>query len=288
MRMLLLGAALLLATAAAPAQDEKILRSLSVEETEALLKKLDIDFTKVDAKLTGTTLYDFKRNNFSVRFHNFEGKDVMLDAVFPPLAIERVNDWNMKAKFSRATLQRDPKGAFTTLESNLDLAGGVTDSAVRQFVQTFDEEIRLFAKFSGQSSSDDQVFTPITAQKIEDLLRGLSLEFRKKESGETTAYEFEVDGRKFRLTNFAGKDVMMDTRYKRIAPEHVNRYNLEKKFVRAVGYDVKGDQFTALESNLDCEAGTTVGILRYFLLGFTEDARHFDRYAKDKSNTAAK
>src|SRR5438270_433108 len=132
MRGLLIGAAMLFLVSAGRAQDDKIVKSLSPEETEAFLKKLEVEFKKVDAKVPGVTLFDFKRKNFSMRFHNFDGKDVMLDALFPAMPLERVNEWNTKAKFTRATLQRDAKGVFVTLESNLDLIGGVSEGGFRQ------------------------------------------------------------------------------------------------------------------------------------------------------------
>ena len=53
----------------------------------------------------------------------------MLDAVFRKLPFDRINEWNRNAKFSRAVLQTSPKGDYTTLESNLDLIGGVTEGA---------------------------------------------------------------------------------------------------------------------------------------------------------------
>jgi hypothetical protein len=281
MRALLIGAAVLFLASAGRAEEDKIVKSLSPEESEAFLKKFEIDFKKVEAKIAGVNLYDFKRKNFSMRFHNFEGKDIMLDALFPALPLERVNEWNTKAKFTRATLQRDTKGVFVTLESNLDLIGGVTEGGLRQFFANFEDDARLFAKFSGEGGSDDQIFSPVSEEKVDAVLKGLGFTFQKKELSGGHTYDFEFDGRKFKLTNFGGKDLMIETRFKKIPLADVNRYNLEKKFVRAVGYDGKSEPYTSLESNLDCEVGTTVGILRYFLLGFTEDAKNFAKYIQE-------
>ena len=281
MRTFLVGVAILLVAQPTLAQDDKVLKSLTSEQTEAFLKKMEIDYKKADSKAAGTHLYDFKRKTFSMRFYHFDGKDVMLDAVFPAMPLDRVNDWNIKAKFSRATLQRDTRGPFVTLESNLDLLGGVTEGTLKQFVLSFEDEVRLFAKFVGGASDDDQIIAPVTDEKLEGVLKSMNLEAAKKESKAGSVYEFDLDGRKFRLTNFGGKDIMMESAFKKLALEDVNRYNLQKKFIRVVGYEVR-EPHSALEANLDCEVRTTVGILRYFILGFTEDAKNFAKYVQEK------
>jgi len=283
MRSMALCVVLLLA-GVAHAQEEKIFKKLTPEETDELLKKFDIDFKKVDSKTPGTYFYDFKRKNFEVRFYHFEGKDVMLDAVFPKASIERVNEWNIRAKFSRACLQRNPKGEYVTLESNLDLVGGVTEGAFKQFFLSFDEELKTFAVFLGESKADEVVFRPVTPEKLEAILKGMGIVAKKGmiKDGSGEAYEFEVEGLKMRLVNFGGKDLMIDAHFPKIALEDVNRYNLEKKFIRAVAYDVAGKQSTALECNLDCEAGTAAVILRTFVVGFVDDAKTFAKYVESK------
>jgi hypothetical protein len=273
--------ALVSAVPSVRADDDKVFKSLTPEQTEAFLKTMEIEFTKPESKAAGTSMYDFKRKTFTMRLYCFDGKDLMLDAVFPVMTLERVNDWNIKAKFSRATLQRDQRGPFTTLESNLDLLGGVTEGTLKQFVLSFEDEVRLFAKYAGTAVDDEQVFAPVTDQKLEDILKSMSFEFTKKESKSGTLFEFEFETRKFRLTNFGGKDIMLDTAFKKIPLEDVNGYNLQKKFIRVVSYD-RVEPRTSLEANLDCEIGTTTGILRYFILGFTEDAKSFAKYVQTK------
>lgn len=227
-------------------------------------------------------MYDFKRKSFTMRLYHFDGKDIMLDAVFPVMPLERVNDWNIKAKFSRATLQKDARGLFITLESNLDLLGGVTEGTLKQFVLSFDDEVRLFAKYVSGTSNEQPMIAPVTDEILGDILKSMSFEYTKKEGKSATLFEFEFENRKFRLTNFGGKDIMMDTAYKKIPLEDVNGYNLQKKFIRVVSYDGRGEPRTSLEANLDCEVGTTEGILRYFILGFTEDAKTFGKYVQTK------
>lgn len=275
---------LLFLVGVAHAQEEKIYKKLTSDETEGLLKKFAIDFKKADSNTPGTYFYDFKRQKFEVRLYHFEGKDLMLDSVFQKMPIERVNEWNIRAKFSRACLQKNPKGDYVTLESNFDLVGGVTEGAIKQFILSFDEELKTFAAFFGESAADEVVFRPVTPEKLEAILKSMGIAGKKgtlkDDSGE--AYEFEIDGLKMHLVNYGGKDLMIDAHFPKIALEDVNRYNLEKKFIRAVAYDVGGKQYTALECNLDCEAGTAVVILRTFLVGFVDDARTFAKYVESK------
>jgi len=274
----------LLWTGFACGQDEKIHKKLTPEQAEELLKKLDIDFKKADSKLPGTAFYDFKRKSFEVRFYLFEGKDIMLDTILPKMPIERVNEWNVRAKFSRACLHKNPKGEYVTLESNLDLVGGVSDGALKQFFATFDDEIKAFTQFLAESVAEDIVFRPVTADKLEAILKGIGIDAKKQslKEGAGEAYDFEADGLKLRLVNFGGKDLMIDAHFKKTSLEDINRYNLEKKFIRAVSYNIAGKEYTALESNLDCEAGTAVGILRTFLIGFVDDAKTFAKYVESK------
>lgn len=268
----------------ARAQDVKAFTQITTEQTEELLKKQGYEFKKIDSKAPGTVFYDFKMKNFSVRFYYYDGKDLMLDAVFPRQTLERLNMWNTKAKFSRACLNKDPKGDFTTLESNIDLIGGVTEGGLKQFFTSFEEELRLFQKFIGDTSSEDQLFSPVTNQKLEAILKSLSIEYEKNElkNEQGFYYDFESNNFKIRLVNFAGKDLMIDAHFKKIPLEDLNKWNLDKKFIRAVYYNARGTEYSALESNLDCEIGTTDGILRNFIVGFQEDVKQFAKYVQGK------
>lgn len=275
-------ATLVLALGSASGQEAKIFKSLSPDETEEFLKKQGIEAKRLDAKGKGTTLFDYQKNNVGIRLYNFDGKDLMLDAVFPGLPLARLNQWNVKAKFSRVCLNRDAKGEFTTLESNFDLIGGVTEGALKQFLLSFDDEVKLFQKFAGDSANDDQIFTPVTNEKLESILKGLGVAFEKGDVKNATYFDFAANGFKLRLVNFGGKDLMIDAHFKKIPLEDLNQWNLEKKFIRAVGYSVKGQEYSALECNLDCEVGTTDGILRNFIVGFQEDVKQFAKFVQGK------
>lgn len=266
------------------AQEVKVFTQLTPDQTEDLLKKFGIDAKKIDTKNAGTIFYDYKKGNYAIRLYHFAGKDLMLDAVFPKLPLEKINEWNVKAKFSRACIHKDNKGEYMSLESNIDLIGGVTEGALKQFFTSFDDEVALFVRFAGSSTVDDQLFSPVTSDRIEAVLKSLNIAFEKNELKGNAGqfYDFEASKFKLRLVNFGGKDLMIDAHFKKIPLEDINRWNLEKKFIRAVQYSVKGTEYTALECNLDCEVGTTEGILRNFIVGFQEDVKEFAKYVQDK------
>lgn len=267
----------------ARAQDDRVFKQLTAEETEALLQSLKIDFKKSPAKKAGIVYYDFQRGGHNMRLYWYNGKDLMLDVVFPRLPLEQINIWNVRAKFSRACLHRDDKGEFTALEGNLDLQGGTTEGAVRHFFKVFEDEVKGFAKYAGASGSDDAIYTKVTNDKLEGILKGLNVAYKKIEvKGGTTAYDFESNNHKLRLLNFGGDDLMIDAHFKKLKLEDVNQYNLNRKFIRCVAYNVNGKEHTSLEANLDCAGGVTDGIVRNFIRAFDIEVSEFSKYVQGK------
>lgn len=125
----------------------KAYRLVTPEKLEAVLDNLKIDFKKVKGKVEGVDFYDFEKNNFKIRLHNYQGKDLWIDAMFTDKAsLEDINRWNVRAKFSRAVLLKGDKESLS-LESQLDCLGGVTDAIIRQFITRFDGELKDFTKF---------------------------------------------------------------------------------------------------------------------------------------------
>jgi hypothetical protein len=125
----------------------KVYRGVSAEKLEAVLKQMNIAFDKTQAKLKGVWLYDFTRNNFKVRLQNYE-RDLWIDVVFTDkIGLKEVNDWNVRAKFSRAVQLKDGERPTTSLEAQLDCDGGCTDGMIRQFITRFDGEIKSFVQF---------------------------------------------------------------------------------------------------------------------------------------------
>lgn len=269
----------------AQAQD-KVYTKFTTEQIEQILKGLNLDYKKSASKTEGIFYYDYKRDKYSVRLHYFNGRDLMLDVLLKDQPLETLNRWNGKARFSRASLHRsDDKGAFTALEWNLDLLGGVTENNVRHFIKTFHEEIGEFEKFVGSSEAvpplapgGDKVFTGISNDKLESILKDMKVVYKKSQSKDmvTTLYDYESRNLKLRIYNFGGKDLMVDAIFKKIPLEQVNKYNFDRKFIRTVLYSPpNANEYTALESNLDCTAGTSENIIRRFILGFEEEAVRF-------------
>ena len=91
-----------------------------------------------------------------------------------------------------------------------------------------------------------------------------------------------ANNHRLRLTNFGGTDLMIDAQFKNLALETVNDYNLKRKFIRAVAYDIRGTEFTSLETNLDCAGGVSDSIVRYFIRAFSDEVKQFTNYVQGK------
>ncbi len=285
----MLALALVLLPQQARSQEGKVFRTLSNDALEGLLKRFKIEYKKQDAKLANIAIYDFKKKNLEVRLYNFQGKDLMLDALFDPMPLPKVNQWNVIAKFSRAVLNKDEKGPFTAVESNLNFAGGVTEETVREFLTTFDDELEKFSRFAASGPDakvavkEEKVFKEASSELVEKILDELDFKFKKAElpKGQGFSYEYTAKGATMVLTNW-GKDVMVASRFKKVPLETVNKYNLDRKFIRAgVGKNSKGE-FTSLEANLDCTGGISEGILRHFIAVFEGEVRDFAAFLKMK------
>jgi hypothetical protein len=276
----------LVATSASPAcaQDEPILKQISTEQTETLLQSLKIDFKKTPAKKGEIVYYDFQRAGHNVRLYWYGGKDLMLDVVFPKMSLEQINVWNVRAKFSRACLHRDNKDEFTALEANLDLAGGVTEGAIRQFLAVFDDEIKTFAKIAGGAAAlDEPIYAKVTPERLDAILKGLNIDYKKLgEKDGSVAYEYTANNHQLRLVSFGGEDLMIDAHFKKLPLADVNEYNLQRKFIRCVAYKVEGKEYTSLEANLDCIGGVSDGIIRHFIRAFDEEVQAFTKYVQGK------
>ncbi len=269
---------------------DKIYRSLSTDQMEAMLKSFNVDYKKLESKTKGNYYYDYKKDNYTLRLYFFGGKDLMIDTVFNEQPLTKLNEWNTRAKFSRACQNKDDKGLFTTLEFNLDLLGGVTEGTIKQFMKTFDEEVRAFDKFLGGKGSpgpaptvtDEKLITEVPAETIEKILDGLNHKYKKtplpKNAG--FAYDFTSKNNKIRLYNW-GKDLMIDANFKKIPLDKINKYNLDRKFIRAVSYRSKDGDYSALESNLDCSGGVSESIIRYFITTFDGEISAYAKYVQN-------
>jgi Putative bacterial sensory transduction regulator len=129
-------------------RDEEVVTKVTSDHLEKILKNLGIRFKKTAGKEEGVFTYEFERDAFKIRLHNFKGADLMLDAAFKEIPLEEVNKYNSGRKFIRAVLYQPDRGKkYTALEANLDCVGGVSDNVIRYFIGTFDGELNEFAKF---------------------------------------------------------------------------------------------------------------------------------------------
>jgi hypothetical protein len=265
----------------ARAQDDRVFRALAPVEAEKLLRGLKIDFKKSSSKKGDQQFFDFQRQNYRIRLTQFSPQDLLLDCVFRSLPIDKVNEWNTMTKLSRASVHKDASGDFTLLEYGLDLSGGATDGTIKQYIARFEDELKKYDEFIAANSLDDVILAAVTDAKIENILKTLGLNYQKKtNSAGIVLFDFEVNQFKLRMYNFGGKDLMMDVHFRKIPLEGVNGYNLKKKFIRVVNYKSKETEYTALETNFDCEAGVSEGMIRHWIMSFGEDVGNFSDYAK--------
>jgi Putative bacterial sensory transduction regulator len=137
------------APAAAPAQaPQTVYKNVSSEALERVLQDMRIGYKKTPGNKDGVFYYEYDRNGFTLRLHNYAGTDLWIEALFSDrLSLEDVNRWNVQAKFSRCVLLQSNDKTTTALENQVDCRGGCTDAMVRQFVNRFDHEVRTFADF---------------------------------------------------------------------------------------------------------------------------------------------
>lgn len=281
-----IGGFLALAAGAArlsAAPDAKVYTSVSTEQLEGLLKGLEIDFKKTPlmSKREGF-FYSFARSKFKLGLYCYGGTELMVVADFKPLPLEFLNQWNRGPKLTRAVLHQDPKGDASSLEATLDVSAGVTDDTVRHFLRRFEDELKQFDKLLNRAATrDEEVFPSLPPEHLERILKEQKIPFKKtagKKSG-NFIYTFAKNSYKFRLYDFQGADLMLEATFHTTSLEQVNRYNLTRKFVRAVLHQpAGGNEFATLEANLDCAGGVSDSIVAYFIQTFLDETRQFDRF----------
>ena len=127
----------------------KIARNVSNDAVEAILKSLQLKYTKIEPKDkdSATMHFEFLRGEQTCRLKNY-GSDLWLECIVEKkVTLEDINRWNADAKFSRLVLIEDNQKTIVSLEAQLDCLGGVTDAMIKQYLVRFDEEAKKFAKF---------------------------------------------------------------------------------------------------------------------------------------------
>jgi SAM-dependent methyltransferase len=125
------------------------------------------------------------------------------------------------------------------------------------------------------------IYDKVPGRKLEAILGSLKVAYKKVEMEGGVAYDYESNNHKVRLVSL-GRDLMIDARFKKLPLEDVNQYNLNRKFIRCVGYKVEGKEYTALEASLDCAGGVSDAIIRHFLRSFDEEVKQFAQFVQGK------
>jgi hypothetical protein len=142
----LAAAAVLAVSALASARDDRpaaISRDVRNEIDDnlmaSIIQKMDLSFDKVDAKT-----FRFDLDGYKVVLFNYRNNCQLYAGFRADCSIKRVNEWNRTKRFSRAYIddEGDP-----CIEADLDFDGGVTDTAVQEFIRTFRLSVRQFARF---------------------------------------------------------------------------------------------------------------------------------------------
>jgi hypothetical protein len=266
----------------AAAAQEVIHRSLTPEQTEEILKKFEFNYKRLPEAVKEVSVFELTLGKLKVRLSNFLGKDVMIEAAFPKVPLEQINLWNVQTKFTRASMQRGDKDEFVNLEYNLDLTGGITEGAFKSMIVNFEAELGRYQRFYSGYLKDDVLYMNVTAEKLEGVFDSLNIPFKKAEDKSAAVYEYKLDKISYRLVNRGGKELVVAADFPKAPLERLNTYNFNHKFTRAV-LNKSGDQeYTTLETPLDCEAGVTDAILRNFIVSFEAETKSFIQFLRGK------
>jgi hypothetical protein len=129
------------------AKKENTFKEVPAEKLEKILEDMKIKYAKAPLA-NGTFAYHYQAGNTKVILTNW-GKDMMLEAKFASIPLEKVNQYNLDRKFIRTVSYNNKSGQFTTLEANMNFQGGVSDSILRNFISVFEEDVNEFAQYVG-------------------------------------------------------------------------------------------------------------------------------------------
>jgi hypothetical protein len=127
-----------------------------------------------------------------------------------------------------------------------------------------------------------EVIKEISTQRLENILSGMGLTY-KKIDGKNGVFFYDYNSKNLilRLTNFQGKDLMIDVLLPAIDWKEVNKWNMQAKFSRAsLRKDANQVDSLALESNLDLLGGVTEETIKHFIRGFDLEIVNYDKFAK--------
>jgi len=125
-----------------PLDDGKVIKAVSAEQLVAILKSLDIPFEQGTDE-ENCPYFKMKLSDVGVQLLCYGPDDdnktyssLQLHSGFKTdgIPLTSINRWNRRRRFSRAYIddEKDPH-----LESDLDLEGGVTIGAIKEFIKTY-------------------------------------------------------------------------------------------------------------------------------------------------------
>jgi hypothetical protein len=128
-----------------PAEQVTLIRAVTDQQVEKILRGLNVEFRRNVVNATQTT-FDFTLDGYSLRLTRFDGgKDIMIHANFNKTTLARINHWNHNRKFVRAVAYNlNLNNEYTALESNFECTPGVSEDMIRFFVTIFPFECRAF------------------------------------------------------------------------------------------------------------------------------------------------
>jgi hypothetical protein len=127
---------------------EKVFRTVSADQVGAILTDLGLKFKKTQPPdMPKDVDLEFSQNNYAIRLTVRDGKMLWLSAYFSKTTLEKINTWNVNAKFSRGVIVQIQNKDYSVVEAQLDVSAGSTDAMIRQFIRRFDEEVGKFDKY---------------------------------------------------------------------------------------------------------------------------------------------
>lgn len=118
-----------------------VVTKITLADGELFLKTLGAPYKKVAGNV-----YAFEYEGVRMLVVNNQ-TDLQISAGFDtsePISLTAINSWNTQMRYTKAYL--DPEGV-SVIVSDIDLRGGVTLGAVKEFVSTFFQSVRQFREF---------------------------------------------------------------------------------------------------------------------------------------------
>ena len=133
---------------------------------------------------------------------------------------------------------------------------------------------------------DLPVYNKIPAEKLEKILTGMKIEFKKVpgKNDKVDYYDLKRDnGLTIKMHNYQGEDLWLECVFsEKLKLDDVNRWNQRSKYSRAVMLKQDDRATVSLESQLDCLGGVTDAMVRAFVTRFDTDVAAFTKFAIKK------